>query len=302
MYKIFETHFLRMRCLYCLSPNIAHLKGTCYCRSCHTYFKIENGELEPIYMPNNERYMKQAPVKEKQVLCSVCQEREEKEHLKRREEEEHRMQIIGSMPYGDKSRSSDTTVYLCKICIAEVNKVLKKSEDENLPGYLRYLRRKRAKSALIFALVLLSLRVNYFLLGNAAVILWNAAQSVSQYRRKFAMSVVLFSALFAIRRLSWIYSVYLFIADLFRYAPKRTKYVRSNFDIAKMERSVIRQIRKMEIEEKKREEEREETGAETKKRSFVHAAYTNTVKTNEELKDLCKRIEELNLEETKRLR
>lgn len=266
-----------MRCLYC-SAKVELLETTCYCKECSTYFKVANGELDPIFLKSTEVYREYVKLDEKPLLCAVCQEKEEREYHRTRAEEEHRLEIVGRAQ--DSARLCSSKHSFCKQCADSINRKLKEDEARWLPAYHQFLRRQRVMHSGVF---LLSLALAWAELSALSLVLglgWDLWQSRPE---KKLWRLIGFSLLF----LAAPKTVYLYLGCLLwsawrKYWGKEWRYLDCAVDVERLQEEVQRGLTRVAIGEKARKKE---------PRSFVHQVYVSSLKANEEIGALCRQLE-----------
>ncbi|OAG31844.1 hypothetical protein NEDG_00319 [Nematocida displodere] len=259
-----------MECVYCRNTKLTMLNGTCFCSECLSYFKVDGKTLFPIFVENKEVYTVHRAVVTKTLLCSICLEREEREYQRRRNEEEHKEQILGK-----KRHKSTEKNYLCRECIDRINNKLREDKKAVIEPYLAYLNQVKLRSALASLLLLALMYIvpqRSFRLGIALVY-----DTIHNRRKPKLGRMVCFSLLSAVAGWSVYFYLFLLLAmTMHTYQAKRITYLENEVDVEKVQNDVLIRLKRIRIGENREE-----------KRSFVYNTYASVVKQNEDVTTLC---------------
>ncbi|KAI5191721.1 hypothetical protein NECID01_1602 [Nematocida sp. AWRm77] len=276
-----------MKCLYCGSSGLTMLNKTCYCEECTMYFRIKGEELDPIFFENTKVYREYIKLDTKPFLCGICQDREEKEHEKTRAEEEHRMELVGQHAQTAGSVHSKKST-LCRLCIEKVNSKLKADEEKYLPAYKQFVRRRRIEHTCMCVLVLaLHTSVSSFL-GWAVLVGWDAWVCTPEQSLLRAAGLACLG--WCIPPVLYLYAAVLMGKAFTRYRVKKCVYIEEDpVNVEHLEEEVLHKLNNVEIETDRKKKASAQRALLSK--SFVHRVYVTSLKKNEEVADLCSRIE-----------
>lgn len=282
------------KCPYCLSKRTTVLTGTVYCESCQSYFRIAHGRLDPIFIENREVYRRRRKMEERKILCTPCQEKNELEIEKNRIKEEQKLKLNEHTQENRNTNSAQETNTLCRECIARINAKLEEDEMKYYAPYKRFVIRKRIEGAAVFGFSIILGCIGRSLIGSVLLAIFTV-------REVRSIQSIIASLLFCVLTYQWRHSIYIFGCFYIFTVFNRRKYtalqnLEFSIDIEKIHKEILRGIKGLRIEGK--ENRYEFDALEEKKRSFLHKAYNQHVKKNEEMAELAKGISNLRIKET----
>ncbi|KFG27264.1 uncharacterized protein NESG_00342 [Nematocida ausubeli] len=277
------------KCPYCGSKKLDSLTETVYCDACQSYFRRTKDELVPIFIENKEVYRKYQKISERRVLCTVCQERNEMEIEKLRAEEEQREKLKRPMK---KDKSDLIFSNLCRECVERVNAKLESDRVKYYPEYRSFIIRKRVVGSAVIAVTAVISNWTGGLFGSFVL----AAYMIREIR---GLESVFISILFCSLAyfFSWVVFVFSVVVLMWLFARRKCKeliYLQFSLDVEKIQKDILRKIKSLHLGDKR---DTQETAPQDR-RSFVHLAYSQHQRHNEELDEIAKGISSLKIKDT----
>lgn len=230
-----------MKCLFCCSSKLVPLKERFYCEKCLVYFRVVDGELEPVYLESREVYCRRQTIRAREIFCSLCVEVEESKHRWLSE----RAEAGGKA----KREEAEEKFRLCKECVARVNEKLEEDYAKCFPPYMAHMAKRRVKTLFLLALVFAA-----FLLAQKGFLgFLLAAELIMSWRRFFLRAGALCALHLLCRALGagpsteMLYFALSLANALLLFPVKRVLLVRQGGNIDETQEAVRSDISKMRI-------------------------------------------------------